>query len=179
MLSVCVAVLFISSTSYFAFACGASIGIFHFSFGSWQMLLNFFKSRTAAVNWLILFPTVTWSCRWVLKLWLWCLLCRLVDTDGGDVLNLVESDEEQIFQDAVPRLPPVINDRTTTLVQIHRIPSSMFSLLAVIRELYPTFVFHTAVLCLGDHEDLEATDTSTKQPEQRIQTEEPEDLITY
>lgn len=102
-----------------------------------------------------------------------------MDTDGGDVLNLVESDEEQIFQDAVPQLPTVINDRTTTLVQIHRIPSSMFSLLTVIRELYPAFVFHTAVLCPGDHEDLEAADTSTKQPEQRIQTEEPEDLITY
>lgn len=78
-----------------------------------------------------------------------------VDADGGgDVLNLVESDEEHIFQDTVPRLPPVSNGRTTTLVQIHRIPSS-------------------------DHEDLETADTSAEQPEEMIQTEEPEDLITY
>ncbi|XP_061672393.1 V-set and immunoglobulin domain-containing protein 10 isoform X2 [Syngnathoides biaculeatus] len=37
--------------------------------------------------------------------------------DGGDVLNLVESDEEQIFQ-AAPRLPPI-----TALVQIHPLPT--------------------------------------------------------
>ncbi|XP_061624862.1 V-set and immunoglobulin domain-containing protein 10 isoform X1 [Phyllopteryx taeniolatus] len=41
---------------------------------------------------------------------------------GGDVLNLVESDEEQIFQ-AVARLPPITDVRHTTLVQIHRLPS--------------------------------------------------------
>lgn len=39
-------------------------------------------------------------------------------------MNLVESDEEHIFQDAVPRLPPLPNGHQTTLVQIHRIPSS-------------------------------------------------------
>lgn len=39
-------------------------------------------------------------------------------------MNLVESDDEQIFQDAVPRLPPLTNGHQTTLVQIHRIPSS-------------------------------------------------------
>uniref|UniRef100_A0A3B3V8A7 V-set and immunoglobulin domain containing 10 n=1 Tax=Poecilia latipinna TaxID=48699 RepID=A0A3B3V8A7_9TELE len=44
--------------------------------------------------------------------------------DRGDVVDLVESDDEQIFQDAVPRLPPLTNGRHTTLVQIHRIPSS-------------------------------------------------------
>lgn len=72
------------------------------------------------------------ACRWVLTSWPWCVLCRPVDADGGgDVLNLVESDEEQIFQDTVPRLPPVSNGRSTTLVQIHRIPSSASSLLAV------------------------------------------------
>uniref|UniRef100_A0A3B4APA7 Ig-like domain-containing protein n=1 Tax=Periophthalmus magnuspinnatus TaxID=409849 RepID=A0A3B4APA7_9GOBI len=43
----------------------------------------------------------------------------------ADVLSLVESDEEQIFQAAVPRLPPVSNGGHTTLVEIHRIPSSM------------------------------------------------------
>lgn len=31
----------------------------------------------------------------------------------------------------------------------------------------------------GDHEDLETADTSAEQPEEMIQTEEPEDLITY
>ncbi|XP_014845282.1 PREDICTED: V-set and immunoglobulin domain-containing protein 10 isoform X1 [Poecilia mexicana] len=44
--------------------------------------------------------------------------------DRGDVVDLVESDDEQIFQDAVPRLPPLTNGHHTTLVQIHRIPSS-------------------------------------------------------
>lgn len=53
------------------------------------------------------------------------LLCRR--EDGEDVMNLVESDDEQIFQDAVPRLPPLTNEPQTTLVQIHRIPSSRFS----------------------------------------------------
>lgn len=42
-------------------------------------------------------------------------------------MNLVESDEEQVFQDAVPRLPPLTNGNQTTLVQIHRIPSSTLS----------------------------------------------------
>ncbi|XP_077377190.1 V-set and immunoglobulin domain-containing protein 10 [Festucalex cinctus] len=43
--------------------------------------------------------------------------------DRGDVLSLVESDEEQIFQ-AVPRLPAVASDvPPTTLVQIHTLPS--------------------------------------------------------
>ncbi|XP_019740996.1 V-set and immunoglobulin domain-containing protein 10 [Hippocampus comes] len=44
------------------------------------------------------------------------------DGDRGDVLSLVESDEEQIFQ-AVPRLPPVTDPHPTTLVQVHRLPS--------------------------------------------------------
>lgn len=47
--------------------------------------------------------------------------------DGGDVMNLVESDDEPMFQDAVPRLPPLTNGGQTTLVQIHRIPSSTLS----------------------------------------------------
>lgn len=42
-------------------------------------------------------------------------------------MNLVESDEEPVFQDAVPRLPPLTNGHQTTLVQIHRIPSSTLS----------------------------------------------------
>ncbi|XP_059192657.1 V-set and immunoglobulin domain-containing protein 10 [Centropristis striata] len=74
--------------------------------------------------------------------------------DRGDVLSLVESDDEQIFQDTVPRLPPVTNGNHTTLVQIHRIPSS-------------------------DHEDIETTDTSPQQQEDTVQTEEPADLVTF
>uniref|UniRef100_A0A3Q0T605 V-set and immunoglobulin domain containing 10 n=1 Tax=Amphilophus citrinellus TaxID=61819 RepID=A0A3Q0T605_AMPCI len=53
-------------------------------------------------------------------------LCFL-DDEEGDVLSLVESDDEQIFQDAVPQLPPITNGGHTTLVQIHRIPSSRTS----------------------------------------------------
>ncbi|XP_051279854.1 V-set and immunoglobulin domain-containing protein 10 [Dicentrarchus labrax] len=74
--------------------------------------------------------------------------------DRGDVLSLVESDDEQIFQDAVPRLPPLTNGRQTTLVQIHRIPSS-------------------------DHEDAETADSSPQQQEETVQTEEPVDLVTF
>ncbi|XP_024908672.1 V-set and immunoglobulin domain-containing protein 10-like, partial [Cynoglossus semilaevis] len=39
-------------------------------------------------------------------------------------LDLVESDDEQIFHDTVPRLPPLPNGNHTTLVQIHRLFSS-------------------------------------------------------
>ncbi|CAN9512956.1 unnamed protein product [Ophioblennius macclurei] len=77
-----------------------------------------------------------------------------VEDDGGDVLSLVESDDEQIFQDTVPQLPPLTNGNQTTLVQIHRIPSS-------------------------DQEDVEMTDTSQQQQEDTIQTEEPEDLVIF
>ncbi|CAJ1069481.1 V-set and immunoglobulin domain-containing protein 10 isoform X2 [Xyrichtys novacula] len=77
-----------------------------------------------------------------------------VDDDRGDVLSLVDSDDEQIFQDAVPRLPPVTNGHQTTLVQIHRIPSS-------------------------DHEEVETADTSTQQQGDTAQTEEPVDLVTF
>uniref|UniRef100_A0A8C7Z3E6 Ig-like domain-containing protein n=1 Tax=Oryzias sinensis TaxID=183150 RepID=A0A8C7Z3E6_9TELE len=49
--------------------------------------------------------------------------------ENGDVLSLVESDEEQFYRDAVPQLPPISNDRQTTLVQIHSIPSSRTSFL--------------------------------------------------
>ncbi|XP_054628429.1 V-set and immunoglobulin domain-containing protein 10 isoform X1 [Dunckerocampus dactyliophorus] len=45
------------------------------------------------------------------------------DDDRGDVLSLVESDDEQIFQAPVPRLPPLTDTGHTTLVQIHHIPS--------------------------------------------------------
>uniref|UniRef100_A0A3Q1F3Y2 V-set and immunoglobulin domain containing 10 n=1 Tax=Acanthochromis polyacanthus TaxID=80966 RepID=A0A3Q1F3Y2_9TELE len=77
-----------------------------------------------------------------------------LEEERADVLSLMESDDEQIFQDAVPRLPPITNGRHTTLVQIHRIPSS-------------------------DHEDVETADTSAQQQEDTVQTEEPEDLVTF
>ncbi|XP_068994863.1 V-set and immunoglobulin domain-containing protein 10 isoform X1 [Embiotoca jacksoni] len=77
-----------------------------------------------------------------------------MDEDRGDVLSLVESDDEQLFQDAVPRLPPITNGCHTTLVQIHRIPSS-------------------------DYEDAETADLSPQQQEDTVQTEEPEDLVTF
>lgn len=45
--------------------------------------------------------------------------------ERGDVLSLVESDEE-VFHEAIPRLPPLplTNGHNTTLVEIHTIPSS-------------------------------------------------------
>ncbi|XP_016378499.1 V-set and immunoglobulin domain-containing protein 10-like [Sinocyclocheilus rhinocerous] len=47
-----------------------------------------------------------------------------LDDDRGDILSLVDSDEEVIFHDTVPQLPPLTNGHATTLVEIHRIPSS-------------------------------------------------------
>ncbi|XP_037633990.1 V-set and immunoglobulin domain-containing protein 10 [Sebastes umbrosus] len=77
-----------------------------------------------------------------------------MEEDRGDVLSLVESDDEQLFQDAVPRLPPLTNGNHTTLVQIHRLPSS-------------------------DHEDAETADTSSQHQDDTVQTEEPADLVTF
>ncbi|MED6287470.1 hypothetical protein CHARACLAT_016685, partial [Characodon lateralis] len=76
--------------------------------------------------------------------------------DSGDVLDLVDSDDEQIFHDTVPQLPPLANGRHTTLVQIHRIPSS------------------------EDHEDTETAGTDPQLPEQKEEpTEEEEDLVSF
>lgn len=44
--------------------------------------------------------------------------------ETADVLSLVESDEEEMITNTVPRLPPFPNGQNTTLVEIHRIPSS-------------------------------------------------------
>ncbi|XP_076007205.1 V-set and immunoglobulin domain-containing protein 10 [Genypterus blacodes] len=77
-----------------------------------------------------------------------------MEEDGGDVLSLVDSDDEQIFQDAVPRLPPLTNGHQTTMVQIHRIPSS-------------------------DHEDTVVADTTTQLQEDTELTEGPVDLVTF
>ncbi|KAF7687245.1 V-set and immunoglobulin domain-containing protein 10 [Silurus meridionalis] len=53
---------------------------------------------------------------------------RVSNDTTADVLNLIESDDEEIFHDAVPRLPPLSNGHVsvqgTTLVEIHRIQSS-------------------------------------------------------
>ncbi|KAK7172673.1 hypothetical protein R3I93_002709 [Phoxinus phoxinus] len=46
-----------------------------------------------------------------------------LDNDRGDILSLVDSDEEEIFSDSVSQLPPLTNGHATTLVEIHRIPS--------------------------------------------------------
>ncbi|XP_052335187.1 V-set and immunoglobulin domain-containing protein 10-like [Oncorhynchus keta] len=45
--------------------------------------------------------------------------------ERGDVLSLVEADEEEVFHEAIPRLPPLplTNGHNTTLVEIHTIPS--------------------------------------------------------
>ncbi|XP_029295730.1 V-set and immunoglobulin domain-containing protein 10 [Cottoperca gobio] len=77
-----------------------------------------------------------------------------IEVDRGDVLSLVESDDEQMFQDTVPRLPPLTNGHHTTLVQIHQIPSS-------------------------DHEDAETADRSPQQQDDTVQIEEPVDLVTF
>ncbi|XP_037536138.1 V-set and immunoglobulin domain-containing protein 10 [Nematolebias whitei] len=77
----------------------------------------------------------------------------LRDEDRDDVLSLVESDDERVFQDTVPQLPPLANGRHTTLVEVHRIPSC-------------------------DHEEAEPTDLSPQQPEDTEHTE-PEDLVTF
>lgn len=74
-----------------------------------------------------------------------------MEEDAGDVLSLVESDEEQIFQNTVPRLPPVSNGCQTTLVQIHRIPST-------------------------DHEEVETVEESSQQEDNSDKTE---DLVTF
>ncbi|KAM4616094.1 V-set and immunoglobulin domain-containing protein 10 [Polymixia lowei] len=76
-----------------------------------------------------------------------------MEEERGDVLSLVDSDEEEIFQDTVPRLPPLNNGHHTTRVQIHRIPSS-------------------------DHEDTEMTDRNAQQQEDTV-IEEPVDLVTF
>uniref|UniRef100_A0A8C1C676 V-set and immunoglobulin domain containing 10 n=1 Tax=Cyprinus carpio carpio TaxID=630221 RepID=A0A8C1C676_CYPCA len=45
-----------------------------------------------------------------------------LDDDTGDILSLVDSDEEEIFHET--ELPPLSNGHATTLVEIHRRPSS-------------------------------------------------------
>lgn len=75
-----------------------------------------------------------------------------MEEDGGDVLSLVESDEDQIFHDTVPRLSPVTNGCQTTLVEIHRIPST-------------------------DHE--EPVGAKPQQQEHTDKTEVTDDLVTF
>lgn len=83
-----------------------------------------------------------------------CLGFGHVDDDGGDMLSLVDSDDEQIIHDTVPQLPPLPNGNHTTLVQIHRIPSS-------------------------DQEDAEMMDMTPQQQEDTMQTQEPDELVAF
>uniref|UniRef100_A0A8C6TUY8 Ig-like domain-containing protein n=1 Tax=Neogobius melanostomus TaxID=47308 RepID=A0A8C6TUY8_9GOBI len=77
-------------------------------------------------------------------------LGKIIFREDGDVLSLVDSDDEQIFQATVPRLPPVSNGCQTTLVEIHRIPST-------------------------DHEEAETVD----RPQQQDNSDKTEDLVTF
>ncbi|XP_062307096.1 V-set and immunoglobulin domain-containing protein 10 isoform X1 [Osmerus eperlanus] len=81
-----------------------------------------------------------------------------MEEERGDVLSLVESDEEEIFQDTVPRLPPLENGQNTTLVEIHRIPSSD----------------HDDTETVGDYDDQD----SGRQSNTNIQ-EDNVDLVTF
>ncbi|KAK2838001.1 hypothetical protein Q5P01_015213 [Channa striata] len=74
--------------------------------------------------------------------------------ERGDVITLVDSDDEQVFPDTVPQLPPIANGNHTALVQIHRMPSI-------------------------DHEDPETAETSSQQQEDNVETEEQEDLVSF
>nr|XP_015816017.2 V-set and immunoglobulin domain-containing protein 10 [Nothobranchius furzeri] len=78
-----------------------------------------------------------------------CLGGGLWGDERGDVLSLVESDDEHFFQDTVPQLRTEANGRRTTLVEVHRIPSS-------------------------DHEE---TGTAEKKPQQPEETQQTEDLV--
>ncbi|XP_010862446.2 V-set and immunoglobulin domain-containing protein 10 [Esox lucius] len=75
-----------------------------------------------------------------------------MEEETGDVISLVDSDEEFVFEEAVPRLPsqPVANGHNTTFVQIHRIPSN-------------------------DHEDAEIVE----HPLQLEHTTDTEELVTF
>ncbi|KAK7933499.1 hypothetical protein WMY93_004395 [Mugilogobius chulae] len=77
-----------------------------------------------------------------------------MDDDRGDVLSLVDSDDDQLFQAPVPRLPPVSNGCQTTLVEIHRIPSTA-------------------------RDEAETVDANSQQQDATEKTEEPEDLVTF
>ncbi|XP_035235124.1 V-set and immunoglobulin domain-containing protein 10 isoform X2 [Anguilla anguilla] len=73
----------------------------------------------------------------------------LINEERNDVLHLVESDEEDIFDEPATRITTTANGHVTSLVQIHRIPSS-------------------------DHEDL-----GTPEPEAEDETEPPQqELVT-
>ena len=95
------------------------------------------------------------------------------------MLSLVESDDEQVFQDAVPRLPPVTNGLHTTLVQIHRMPSSMWKFTCVLWRRGVWEYNDVLIFFPGDHEDAETADTRPQQLEDTEQAEEPEDLVTF
>ncbi|XP_061880455.1 V-set and immunoglobulin domain-containing protein 10 isoform X1 [Entelurus aequoreus] len=71
----------------------------------------------------------------------------------GDVLSLVESDDE-LFNAPAPRLPPLTPANQTTMVQIHHIPS-------------------------GEQEDTGTTTAQTQEEDQEKLREELPDLVTF
>ncbi|CAL8344702.1 unnamed protein product [Lota lota] len=81
-----------------------------------------------------------------------CLGMRM-EEDGGDVISLVDS-EEDVFEDTVPRLPPVTNRHHTTHAEIHPIP-------------------------VGDGEYVDSTETSAQQKENIVEIEDPLQLIKF
>ena len=55
-----------------------------------------------------------------------------MEEDRGDVISLVDS-EEEVFEDPVPRLPPVTNGHHTTHAEIHPVPVGVYPQLSSIR----------------------------------------------
>ncbi|MEQ2201308.1 hypothetical protein XENOCAPTIV_010593 [Xenoophorus captivus] len=74
--------------------------------------------------------------------------------DSRDVLDLVDSDDEQIFHDTVPQLPPLANG---------------------------VWKYNVSLFYSGeDHEDTETAGTDPQPPEQKEEpTEEAEDLVSF
>ena len=50
-----------------------------------------------------------------------------MEEDRGDVISLVDS-EEEVFENTVPRLPPVTNGLHTTHAEIHPVPVGEYPL---------------------------------------------------
>ncbi|XP_056447850.1 V-set and immunoglobulin domain-containing protein 10 [Gadus chalcogrammus] len=76
-----------------------------------------------------------------------------MEEDRGDVISLVDS-EEEVFEQTVPRLPPVTNGHHTTHAEIHPVP-------------------------VGDGEDIDSTEMSAQQRENIVEIEDPLQLIKF
>lgn len=100
------------------------------------------------------------------------MICRR--EDEGDVMNLMESDDEQIFQDAVPPLP-LPGEPQSTLVQIHGMPSGRLC-----SHLFVPAFFFSSLLCVeGNPEDPEGSEPSPVRQEDPLQTEEPARILVF